>query len=1354
MIDVFGSASPGARAALAVALDAAVKGAALIALTLAAHAALGRRRALARSALWNACLAGLLLLPAAGLAFPRLRVTLLPAREAAPAEAPPRARVDSFLERAPAAEPAFETPSPAVATAPAVLEPAPSRPAPIAARVRRLDAAALVLGVYLAVAALLVLRLAASLRAVERLRRGCERVEAPAWTEALERWRSRLGIARRVALLASDRVSVPVVVGWLGPAVVLPRALGQSADERLVDAVLLHELAHVRRGDFGWNLALRLVQAVYWPHPLVWPVGWFISAVREQACDDLCVHVLGGAAGYRASLVEVASGLVRRPEPALGLAMARATRLGRRLAWIDRSRGAPRCLLRWPARVAVAASVMALAGVLGAVELGRAPARAAEGPKEPAAKPGESPKTQPASPPPAIEVVVRAKDTGKPLEGATVRPLLDLVTSERKTDRDGLVRIDLSGRRFQDNLNFDVWADGYVQQRHFFAQNDARYRKTPARFTVELLPGEETLGGRVTDEAGRPIAGVKVAVWGYLGEKKEPHELAYMVDAVTDGQGRWRCRCFRNMSFAYLYLSHPDYLADGDRHPRRHGQPVPLRQPEADERPVGSLRNFSDVQVMTRGVELAGTVADAQGKPVAGAEVGWLEANQRDTFHGDMPVTTTDATGRFRFPHARPGGQVLQVKARGHAPGLKTVGAREGMEPVAIELGPPRTLTGRVEDSRGQPIPDAFVVIDSWRGYRALGVFLKSDADGRFRWEEAPPDPVLVNASRTGYDSVNQRLVSPDEKEAVLTLRRSLSISGKVRDAGTGKSIERAEVEVGTPDPKTGAVAWVAGRGAFCFQGHLQATLDVEASPEYRLRIKAKGYAPFETRTFRGDEGQVEYDVALTKADRPEGVIISGIVRRPDGTPLEGAEVVITYGLGRERLPTVHIANGKIQPREDQPIVKTDARGRFTLGREPDPAGKYFAVVVVHPEFYTEVDRPALEADSTIIARPWGRVDGVARFGTRPAAGAEVRYSNDRLGNPDVPFVSDGGKTTADAEGRFVLERVAPGDVRVARSFAPGSGSKGWSYGALVEVRPGETVGVALGGQGRPVVAKVVPPAGFDPKADYTAFSEFEIESDRPTIPYPNELRARHDGSMFTWGRLWWASAEGHEYRRRLFAFRQANLRPDGTIRAEDVPPGEYRLRLTYTADPLDVRVASPERFAYATKQFTIPEVPGVQSDEPFDLGVLRPKPRAALKVGQAVPAFDVEALDGRRLTLADFRGKYLLLDFWATWCGPCVAEVPELRAVHEKFGRDGRFAMLSLSLDAKKDAPRKFVAEKGLAWTQGFLGDWPEGGVQDTYHVETIPSLFLIGPDGTLVAKDLRGDAIAPAVANALKAP
>ncbi len=260
--------------------------------------------------------------------------------------------------------------------------------------------------------------------------------------------------------------------------------------------------------------------------------------------------------------------------------------------------------------------------------------------------------------------------------------------------------------------------------------------KVPAKVIVALLPGGEILGGKLVSEDGVPIAGTRVVLWGYLGEKKDPHEMAYMVDTFTNAKGEWRCGSCRKMKFAYLYFAHPDYVADQQTHPRAFGQPKSEEPWVPNDPALKPLRDFSDVQVMTRGIALAGKVVDKQGRPIANAEVGRLEPTRLETFYWDMPKTTTDAAGRFEFPHVKPGKYLLQVKVRGHAPELKVVTAAKTPEEVSIELAPPHLLSGRFVDTQGKPIADAYVYINHWRGVSSLGVNLKTDADGRFRWED------------------------------------------------------------------------------------------------------------------------------------------------------------------------------------------------------------------------------------------------------------------------------------------------------------------------------------------------------------------------------------------------------------------------------------------------------------------------------------------------------------------------------------------------------------------------------------------------------------------------------------------
>ncbi len=226
---------------------------------------------------------------------------------------------------------------------------------------------------YLLIVAAMLARVIASLAAVGRLRRAATSVDDPAWLSALERCRRKLGIGRQVGLAWSPRTGIPVVFGWLRPIVLLPDSLAGREPGGLADAILLHELSHVRRGDYPWNVALRLVQAIYWPHPLVWLLGRTIAEGRERSCDAVCVHELGDAS-YGETLLAVAAGVPRRSSPAIGLAMARTSGLGRRLARIATGRGEAHPLPRPTVRVLIVGIALFAAGMVGAVRFTRAAA--------------------------------------------------------------------------------------------------------------------------------------------------------------------------------------------------------------------------------------------------------------------------------------------------------------------------------------------------------------------------------------------------------------------------------------------------------------------------------------------------------------------------------------------------------------------------------------------------------------------------------------------------------------------------------------------------------------------------------------------------------------------------------------------------------------------------------------------------------------------------------------------------------------------------------------------------------------------------------------------------------------------
>jgi peroxiredoxin len=206
----------------------------------------------------------------------------------------------------------------------------------------------------------------------------------------------------------------------------------------------------------------------------------------------------------------------------------------------------------------------------------------------------------------------------------------------------------------------------------------------------------------------------------------------------------------------------------------------------------------------------------------------------------------------------------------------------------------------------------------------------------------------------------------------------------------------------------------------------------------------------------------------------------------------------------------------------------------------------------------------------------------------------------------------------------------------------------------------------------------------------------------------------------------------------------------EGRFRALDIAPGEYTLRIALHEPPPGDSCGWGRLVGEYMRDFSVP-AGSTASDAPFDLGTLQPVAfeNRELQVGDRAPDFDVETLDGQKLTLADFRGRYILLDFWASWCAPCLAEMPGLLAIHERFEQDDRFVLVGISLDDKPGDASAVVKARKLSWLHGFAG--PDSPVVTTYGATAIPATFLIGPDGKIIARDLRGEKTKTAVAEAL---
>jgi thiol-disulfide isomerase/thioredoxin len=136
-----------------------------------------------------------------------------------------------------------------------------------------------------------------------------------------------------------------------------------------------------------------------------------------------------------------------------------------------------------------------------------------------------------------------------------------------------------------------------------------------------------------------------------------------------------------------------------------------------------------------------------------------------------------------------------------------------------------------------------------------------------------------------------------------------------------------------------------------------------------------------------------------------------------------------------------------------------------------------------------------------------------------------------------------------------------------------------------------------------------------------------------------------------------------------------------------------------------------------------------------------------AVRPGVKPPSFKGKDLAGQTHSPEQYRGKVVLIDFWATWCGPCLAELPAIKAVHEKY-RDRGLVVLGVNLDEDRSAVKRFIETRDMSWPQIFDGKGWKNEIAQLYGVTAIPRAILVDREGVIRYASIRGKELDSAIA------
>ena len=698
-----------------------------------------------------------------------------------------------------------------------------------------------------------LLRVLWEYRRLRRVRASCHPIEDAsvlgAYGEALDALRLR----KKPQLLASDHVPAPMAVGLLSPVILVPATLGRTLSFEKLRMVLLHELLHIKRHDLLVGLYQRLLNVLWFFHPVIRYLNGRTNRACEDQCDGLVVEHTGAPVVYARALTELIQNTNDR-SMSFPVAAGLASRSGLVARVQDILDGIPvGSMPRWGVPAGVLA-VCVLVGLLSSVTI----LGGSEGP--------------PVAESVSLSGIVR-DPAGAPVEGARVHVFRGgswVSWGKATTTSDGRFEIDglLPG-------TFSAAAEvrGYAPSVLLDIPGGAR--------DLEFVLNEGgAITGKVVSEEGEPVPEVMVtaeyhsnilhSVWG-----KTDRNGVYRIPRLAEGMYSMR------VNVRYSPSAYGKLVAD----PEGADRVARVRE--------GETRGGVDF-VLIPGRRVSGRITYREtGKPAARISVTLMGRDSMDTM--------TDEEGRYTFSGVPPGRYWVTTDLEGYA-GMSChrffdVTMEEDVRDMDVALIHKGALSVVVQDEEGHPIPGARV------RYEGAGELYgmpgqpsedRTDREGRCRYEGVCtewPEPEMLWADHPEY-AFGVLLVEPirerEDREIILTLSRGGTLKGRVTD-WEGEPVSGARIRILGPvehpvwDPKITRTAFTDRRGAY----------RAEHLPIGALKVVVDHVRPLfipEASTVEIRRGKVTtWDVSVRRG----GTLLGRVVDR-QGRPVGGVAVEVS----------------------------------------------------------------------------------------------------------------------------------------------------------------------------------------------------------------------------------------------------------------------------------------------------------------------------------------------------------------------------------------------------------------------------------------------------------------------------